>query len=248
MRPGAIVAVLALATALPVAAQDGPTDRELEFTAERAVRGIPALLDAHLEVTVTGGVATVEGRTRTLRKKWDAIEEIAKIRGITAIDDRIRLESKGWSDDRIESAVRRRLDDVPALRSAGVVAEVDEGVATLTGKVGDGRMRFRARDAAASTDGVVGVVDRIESPEEEDAKVESGVLSVVGPRSVSAIPGLVEVAAVEGVVTLTGEVPTLFARIQAERLAFGVNGVRAVQNFLEVVPRASLDEKLRDPE
>jgi hypothetical protein len=43
-------------------------------------------------------------------------------------------------------------------------------------------------------------------------------------------------------------VPTLFARMQAERLALGVNGVRAVQNFLEVVPKATLDEKLADPE
>ncbi len=242
-----IGAVLTLVAVLPAVAQDGPTDRDLEFTAERALRRVPALIEARLDVAVTGGVATVEGTVRTLRTKWDALEELAKIRGITAIDDRIRIESRGYSDDRIESLLDRRLGDVPALESAGVTAEVDGGVVTLAGTVGDARLRFRARDAAAATDGVVGVVDRIESPEEEDEKVERGVASVVGPRAVTGIPGLVEVAVVEGVVTLSGRVPTLFARMQAERLALGVNGVRAVQNFLEVVPKATLDEKLADP-
>ncbi len=242
-----IRAVLALAAALPAVAQDGFTDRELEFTAERALRSVPALIEARLDVSVTGGVATVEGTVHTLRKKWDALEAIARIRGITAIEDRVRIESKGYSDDRIESLLERRLSDVPALESAGVSAEVDDGVVTLTGTVGDARIRFRARDAAAATDGVVGVIDRIASPEEEDETVERGVASVVGPRAVTAIPGLVEVAVVEGVVTLSGRVPTLFARIQAERLALGVNGVRAVQNLLEVVPKATLDEKLADP-
>jgi osmotically-inducible protein OsmY len=233
--------------AFPLSAQDRARDRDLEFTAERAVRNIPALLDARLDVSVTGGIATVEGTVRTLRKKWDAIEEIAKVRGITAIDDRIRIESKGYPDDRIVSGVRRRLDDVPAMRSAGVEASVDGGIVTLTGTVTDARLRFRARDAAATADGVVGVVDRIESPRDEDEKVERGVNGIIGPRAVTGVPGLVQVSVVEGVVTLTGTVPTLYARMQAERLALGVNGVRAVQNLLEVVPDATLDDKLRDP-
>ena len=232
---------------LPAAAQDRAKDRDLEFTAERAVRGIPALLGTRLDVSVTGGTATVEGTVRTLRKKWDALEAIAKVRGIIAIDDQIRIDSKGYPDDRVASGVRRRLDDVPAIRSAGVQTSVDAGVVTLSGTVTDARLRFRARDAAASADGVVGVIDRIESSPDEDEKIERGVGGIIGPRAVTGIPGLVQIAVVEGVVTLTGNVPTLYARIQAERLAFGVNGVRAVQNLLEVVPEASLDDKLRDP-
>jgi osmotically-inducible protein OsmY len=243
-----VVVVASVLNVVPTtSAQDAGRDRELEFTAQRAVQRIPALLETRLDVSVTGGVATVEGTVRTLRKKWDALEAIAKVRGITAIDDRVRLDSKGYSDDRIDSALRRRIDDVPALRSAGVKGRVEDGVVTLTGSVGDARLRYRARDAAAETDGVVGIIDRIDSGEEEDEKVERGVLSMVGPRAVTGIPGLVDVAVVDGVVTLTGSVPTLFARLQAERLAFSVNGVKAVQNFLEVVPEATLDDKLRNP-
>ncbi len=241
-----LATTLAVVGSLPVFAQDPIRDRDVKFTAEVALRRNPALFDTRFDLDVSGGRVVVEGTVRSLRKAWEALETIAKIQGVTTIDDRIRVDSSGYADERIRSALRRRLEDIPALENAGVEAEVRDGVATLTGKVGDARLRFRAREAAAEVDGVVGVVDRIESPEADDEAVAKGVETVVGPRALTGIPGLVEVAVVEGVVTLAGEVPTLYARMQAERLAFGVNGVRAVQNFLEVVPRRGLDEKMRE--
>jgi len=48
-----------------------------------------------------------------------------------------------------------------------------------------------------------------------------------------------------GIVTLTGQVPTLLAKEQAQRLAETIKGVRAVVNRIEVNPKVRPDEELK---
>ena len=55
----------------------------------------------------------------------------------------------------------------------------------------------------------------------------------------------VEVAAVDGVVTLSGEVADLLARDRATRITRSLKGVRSVVNHIEVKPIARTDKEMR---
>ena len=233
---GAAVLALILLAPVSTGAQQSRADQDLERVLRAALLRIERVGDGRFEVEVADGVAYVDGWATDLHGKWDALEIVAKVQGIVGIDERIELRSRG-ANTGLEGRVRRRIADVPRLSSARLVVSARGGVVTLAGELADAQDRQRAREAAADVDGVTDVLDEMRSPPQSDSKIADDVREVVGPRSVSGIAGRIEVTAVDGVVTLNGEVKTLFAQVQAERLAHSVNGVVAVQNHLRLVPR-----------
>lgn len=72
-----------------------------------------------------------------------------------------------------------------------------------------------------------------------DSTVEAVVAHGLAARG---LDGTVTVDALDGVVTLTGEVETLGKKMDAERVALKAEGVQTVINELEVVSRASDEE------
>ncbi len=180
---------------------------------------------------------TLRGRMRSLAASLAAEDVAASVRGVLGIVNELEVDRAGLSDETIEGDLRRRFRDVPALEAAGIEAEVSEGRAVLTGRVADARLRLRARDAAAEVEGVVAVEDRLQTPSATDEAILAAVQGLLGPGSLVRVAGKIRPSVEEGVVRLEGRVPRLADRRRAERLAWGVNGVRGVVNELEVVPR-----------
>lgn len=190
-----------------------------------------------LDIEVVAGIVTLRGRVRSLAQSLAAEDVAASVRGVLGVVNEVEVDRAGLSDETIEGDLRRRFRDIPAIEAAGIEAEVSEGRAVLIGRLPDARLRLRARDAAAEVEGVVAVEDRLETPSSTDEAILAALRGLLAPGSLARVAGKIRPTVEQGVVRLEGRVPSLAHRRQAEQLAWGVNGVRAVVNELEVVPR-----------
>jgi osmotically-inducible protein OsmY len=249
MRRNRQIAIVVLAAVLVLASRAAAfagerDDEAIRLNIESSLLYQRALAGERLVVTFAQGRASLSGTVRTLYQKWQALEGTARVRGVVSIDDRIALFGQPPRDATLAGDVRRRFEDLPKVASAGLRVTAHDGIVTLKGTVRDARTRFEARDAVAQLPGVVGVVDRIESPERPDERLQKDIQNLIGPRSLRRVPGEITVTVEGGIARFEGWVPRLWDRIEAERTALGINGVKGVSNQLEVRPRPRPDAYL----
>jgi osmotically-inducible protein OsmY len=210
-------------------------DMELRSNVEGSIRGAAQTANLHLKISVESGVAIPEGVVRNLNQADDVVELAAKVKGITGVDrSRLRLEFAAQGDAELASLVTRSLSEYPKYASSSMKIAVERGVVTLGGEIGNAAWRGELRKLCGGIDGVVDVADRLESPQTPDEKIQRALDGVFGTRVLPHFPGAVRAATKDGVVTLEGRVPRLFDKELAEHNARGINGVRRVDNRLEL--------------
>ncbi|MCL4505006.1 MAG: BON domain-containing protein [Chloroflexi bacterium] len=128
----------------------------------------------------------------------------------------------------------------PAVRHLAVDAAVADNVATLTGTVSCEAERRAAEEAARRVRGVRAVINCIEvirpavytPPDAELAHLVDFSL-----RSCALLPAEGLQATVhDGCVTLTGQVPWRYQRVEAERVVSRLRGVAGIANLIDVAP------------
>jgi osmotically-inducible protein OsmY len=231
-----IILATALVLAMPVTAGSREDDA-IRLNVEGNLRQVQALAGERLYVEVSEGTVRLSGSVSTLYRKWQALDQTSRVRGVLSIQDAIELEGGSRSNSGLLDTVERRLEDIPRVANQKLEISVSDGTVTLKGKVNDARLRFAARDAVADLVGVTAVVDAITSGEQDDETLKKQLTQVLGRSSLDHVPGNIEIAVENGVVTLTGDVPRLWERIDAERTVLGVNGVSGVVNLLELKPK-----------
>ena len=229
--------LLFMAPAIRTPAVTPESDAEIEHNAELLLKGDVELGHLPIRISVENGKAVLEGKVRLLHHAWRAREIVARAKGLTSIESRIEVDAGGRTAEAIAQEIQRKLQDQVGLASSPLEVKVDGGKAILTGTVKDARKRFIARDAAAETPGILDVEDRIESATASDEQLTNDVKKVLGPTSYDRIRGDIRPSVKDGIVTLEGKVARLSARFEAEHLVLGINGVRGVENKLEVAVR-----------
>ena len=238
MRPMILVAAVVLATPVLAGSREDDTTR---LNVEANLRQVQVLAGERLYVEVADGVVSLSGTVGTLYRKWQALDQTSRVRGVLAIRDGIELEGGSRSNSGLLDTVERRLEDIPRVANQNLEISANDGTVTLKGQVNDARIRFAARDAVADVVGVTAVVDAITTAETDDATLQKMLVQVLGRSSLDHVPGKIDIAVENGIVTLTGEVPRLWERIDAERTVMSVNGAKGVVNQLEVKPKPSLN-------
>jgi hyperosmotically inducible protein len=160
------------------------------------------------------------------------------------------------SDDNIITGrVGRRLTADPDVKRVKIDVDTINGVVTLRGKVDSQTQKVQAERIAQNTDGVRRVINELVVDAEDDAdsdddgdldRADVNIKTEIG-RHMSADEDVrrvnIDIDVKDGVVTLSGVVHNETERMEAERVAREVKGVREVKNDLIV-------EQLRqgDPE
>jgi len=218
------------------AAQAGTLDdMDLRSNVETLIRGTAQTAHLHLKIQVENAVAVPEGVVRDLNQIDEVADLAAKVKGIVGVDrSRLRLEFPASSDDDLASRVSRTLYAVPKFAASSMKVAVADRVVTLTGTIKNAAWRGEIRRLCGAIEGVVEVVDRLETPETPDKKIQRVLESIFGVRVVPRFPGYVEAVVKDGVVTLEGRVPRLCDKQAAEFDARGINGVKSVDNRLEL--------------
>jgi hyperosmotically inducible protein len=182
-----------------------------------------------LMVALVAGLVAVApltaGAQDKMDKTVDKTKEVAKDTKTVVTDSWLTSKTKIalFADDRV--------------KGSEVKVETKDGVVYLRGKVDSAEAKAAADSVAKGIDGVKSVKNDLQvvSPgarkavEAKDADIAKAVETRVKRESDLK---KVDVRADSGVVTLTGEVPTITASAKASEVARGVNGVRSVKNEL----------------
>lgn len=130
-----------------------------------------------------------------------------------------------------------------------VKVDVDDGVATLTGKVRDDEQSRIAEDTAAETAGVNRVVNKLKIAGEAKPGSDEWIALKIRSRllvkaNVSLTDTKVDVR--DGVVYLTGTADSTAQKELTEEYVKDLDGVRSVKNDIQVVDRAAMKDRDRD--
>ena len=165
------------------------------------------------------------GAQDKMDKAVDKTKEVAKDTKVAVTDSWLTSKTKIalFSDDRV--------------KGSQVKVETKDGVVHLRGKVDSAEAKAAADAVAKGIDGVKSVKNDLQvvSPgarKAVDAKDADIAKAVETRLSRESDLKKIDVRADSGVVTLTGEVPTISASAKASEVARGVDGVRSVKNQL----------------
>lgn len=159
MRRNLLVVLLFIT--LGLAAAYGQSDEEIQA----AVRnGVHAYSLSGIESFVQSGTVTLTGFVDLCRNRLLAIETVARIHGVKAIDDRIVVVSPSVPDAQLKPQIDRiiadRIHKLGGFGFGSVKADVKEGVVTLSGAAAP-ELSVPAINAIADLSGVKNVIDHV---------------------------------------------------------------------------------------
>lgn len=195
-----------------------------------------ALDAAGIGVAVTDGAVTLSGHVRSYAEKRAAGKAAKRITGVLAVanDLEVRLPSSMQRDDTdIAAAVAAALKWTVTVPQA-VTATVQRGWVTLEGEVDWNFQLHAAERAVRDIQGVRGITNSIRlraraQPEQVKTQIQKAF-----HRSAQIDADHVNIAIVDGKVTLTGTVRSWSELTEAEHAARTAPGVREVVNNLHV--------------
>lgn len=210
-------------------------DMGLRSNVETSIRGTADTAMLHLKIEVKDGVVTPIGLVHDLDQADRVVLLATKIKGVKDVDrSKLQLEFAGPPDDQLASQLAREIMAVPKFAASSPRIAVAAGVVTLTGSLKNAAWRGELRTLCGAVQGVIDVVDELETPVTPDDKIQRVLDGNFGPRVLPPFPGRVDAKVKDGVVTLEGRVPRLYDKRAAEERSRSINGVRRIDNQLEL--------------
>jgi hyperosmotically inducible periplasmic protein len=218
-----------------------------------------------INVDTLDGIVTLHGKVESPAAKSKAAEEARSVKGVKDVHNLIAVvpdsakKQVALSDDQVQERVKTVLDRDAALDQSDIrVKSVNNGIVVLSGKADTLSSHERALADARAVDGVRKVASEIQSPNElgdkelwNDEPPSAGVTNSASDAWITtkvkvrlmAEPGLsplkINVDTSDGIVTLFGIVNTEQEKASAEQQAKKSDGVKGVENELQVVPEVA---------
>ncbi len=209
------------------------TDKDLRRDVLDELDFDPSLDAAEIGVAVSEGVVTLTGHVGSYAEQVAAERAVRRVKGVRAIAQEIEVrfpQAKKVMDDQIAARALAIIDWSVHLPKDAIQVRVAKGWITLTGAVPWQYQVVEAEAAVRKLSGVVGVSNLIEvRPEVRPSAVRSKILEAFRRHALLDADAIT--IRVEGdCVTLEGAVSSLAERDAAERAAWSVPGVRAVDD------------------
>lgn len=135
-----------------------PTDAEIRNNIENILSWNTDIDVMEIDVTVEGGVVTLEGTVDEYWKKWKAVELVSDVSGVIDVIDEMTVVPTGsFIDQDIAETINNALDRNLYIDAEDITVEVEHGKVTLTGVVPTNFVRSKAGDIASYTAGVIEV-------------------------------------------------------------------------------------------
>jgi osmotically-inducible protein OsmY len=265
IRTAGLAAALALAATPALAAQ--PEDAWITTKVKMTLLTDDTVDGMNVDVDTLDGRVTLHGTVASSIEKAEAeslaekIKGVKEVRNLIAVVPASRQSATEVADEELAKHVTTVLERDKALAKSDIdVKSVNEGVVVLSGKANTLSAHHRAVQDARAVPGVRQVASEIRSPDQlgdeeiwdggdragasEDLKAaasDAWITTKVKVR-LMAEPGLsplgVNVDTRDGVVTLFGTVPNQDLKVRANAQARSVEGVKGVENELQIVPDA----------
>lgn len=216
-------------TAQPRAQTSAQDDGEVIARVEEKLAGIDGLDAEAIRVSPDDGMVALSGQVENILTHDLAIRAATTVRGVRAIDDNLSVRRSDHSDTQIEREVETALALDPATEHWEIDALVSDGQVTLRGSVESLAEKSLATRVAKGVRGVRGVENDIviDFPvDRTDQDIAHDVTELLRWNTI-VDAGAIEVEVEDDVVTLSGQVDSLYEKQLAERLA-EVTGVHEV--------------------
>ncbi len=202
---------------------------ELEFD--------PAVNAAHIGVSVRGSVVTLAGHVETFGEKFAAERAARRVRGVTGVAQEIEVHlaiDKKTADDEIAQRAVKILEWDVSVPSNAIAVKVEHGIVTLAGTVDWAFQRAEAEYDVRKLGGVKGVVNAITLRPKIRATDVRAKLTAAFERNAEVEAKRITVEVTDGRVVLGGKVDSWIEREEAERAAWSVPGVTAVEDLIAI--------------
>jgi len=205
-------------------------------------------IDFHkIDVTVTGGIAELEGKVDDLLAKERATYIAEQVKGVRSVSNRMSVEpAERRSNSELKRAINDALFKDPVADSYEIDVVADDGLITLTGVVESFAEKQLTAKVVKGVRGVTGIVNDI-AIEYRANRPDSEIKPEIERKlrwDVLVNDGLVDVAVDNGKVTLTGTVGSA-AEKRVARYSAWVSGVTSVDDSGLDVEWWANDEDLR---
>ncbi|KAA0124800.1 MULTISPECIES: BON domain-containing protein [unclassified Methylobacterium] len=209
------------------------TDKDLRRAVLDELDFDPSLDAGDIGVAVADGVVTLTGHVGSYAEKVEAERAVRRVRGVRAIAQDIEVryaDDKKVADDQIAARALAIIDWSVHLPKQAIQVKVAGGWVTLTGTV-DWQYQMAGVEAAVrKLSGVHGVTNLIEVRPQVPPKAVKDKILEAFKRGALFEADQIKVTVSGDKVTLEGAVTAWAERDAAERAAWSVPGVRAVED------------------
>lgn len=216
-------------SSLQPSSQRGAGNRDVIAMVEEKLAGIEGLDAEDVRVSLDDGMVALSGQVENILMHDLAIRAATTVRGVRAIDDNLSVRPSDHSDRQIEREVETALALDPATEHWEIDALVSDGQVSLRGSVESLAEKSLASRVAKSVRGVRGVENDIviDYPADRtDEQIAHDVTQLLRWNTTVAAESI-RIDVEDDVVTLSGQVDSLYEKQHAARLA-EVVGVKEV--------------------
>lgn len=213
------------------------SDDNLQLKIAQHIKRDPLLRDVDVTVELVERQATITGKVNKFFKKgllWNAVR---KITGVKNISDQIQVrlsDSNQFLDSEIAAAINEKLKINLGNSFQNIVVSVRSGHVILEGTVNWKYQKILAFDCISYVDGIVSIQNNLTMGFRQPAFVnEKDVLAAI--YSDESIASDIGVNINGRIVTVSGDVPTVFQKKLVEKLVRDMPDVESVENRLQVV-------------
>nr|WP_315250700.1 BON domain-containing protein [uncultured Flavobacterium sp.] len=212
------------------------TNEDLQQDVQDAIKFEPMMHAAEIGVTVKDGIVTLSGTVDAYFKKTEAENAAKNVAGVKAVVENITIKYNDFlkNDNDIANEILKALSNNWSVPKDVIKVKVEDGWVTLDGELPWNYQRDAAKSAVNYLIGVKGITNNIKIKSEVSDAVEKKHVENALERhwSINAKDITVEVSGT--MVTLTGNVTSLYQKEEAGRIAWNTPGVLSVNNKLEV--------------
>jgi osmotically-inducible protein OsmY len=196
---------------------------------------------SNIKVTVREGRVTLSGTVQNYPARSSARLDAFMVRGVNSVADNINVcyRVNAPDDESIETIAKSVIQWNPDLKEDNIDATVDNGKVFLTGTVDTMWKKIKAENIVSNVDGVLSIINKIAvipTGDIIDENIAKDIIAAI-ERNVSLDVEDVNVKVEDGLVTLTGTVPSSIAHRAANEAAIYTYGVVGVDdNNLLIAP------------
>ncbi|MFW6154775.1 MAG: BON domain-containing protein [Planctomycetota bacterium] len=198
---------------------------------------------AEVSVAVEDGRAVLTGHVPSARMRHAAETDARAIRGVRDVDDQLIVVRTGAGrppgDDEITDNAYNTLRWSSDVDAGKIGLDVDDGVVTLAGSVESYWQRTLAEEFVSHLAGVVDVINELAVVPTEDVhdKAIADNIEAALERCADLDAEDITVKVADGIVTLSGALPSWSAYRSANEASAYTTGVKGIINNLAVTPR-----------
>jgi osmotically-inducible protein OsmY len=196
----------------------------------------PSVHAEHIGVSVNNGIVQLDGHVNGYHEKWAAERATMRVANVKAVASELKVELPS-SDTRTDADIARAALihlEWNVLVPKTVKVQVTDGWLTLQGEVEWQFQKREAERAVSSYKGVKGVVNEIKVRSSVSASGVQKQIEDAFKRSAEIDAGHIKVEAINGTVTLRGNVRSWAEREEAERVSWAAPGVTNVKDLITI--------------